>query len=79
MTSEEELENETLKLVERIICHPETVISIGKEAFYKQIKMNNLEDAYNYAEDVMVENLQEYDAKEGILSFIEKRKPNWKS
>ena len=36
-----------------------------------------LSDAYDYASNVMVENMLKLDAKEGIEAFIEKRKPNW--
>jgi len=51
-------------------------LKIGKEAFYKQLDMK-LSDAYDYASNVMVENMLKLDAKEGIEAFIEKRKPNW--
>ena len=51
-------------------------LKIGKEAFYKQINMN-LSDAYDYASNVMVENMLKLDAEEGIEAFINKRKPNW--
>ena len=37
----------------------------------------NLLDAYNYASEVMVHNMLNTDAKEGISAFLEKRKPNW--
>ncbi len=53
-------------------------LKIGKEAFYKQINMN-LSDAYDYASNVMVENMLKLDAVEGIDSFLEKRLPNWKN
>jgi enoyl-CoA hydratase/carnithine racemase len=52
-------------------------ISIGKDAFYKQIDMN-LEDAYNFTSEVMTKNMQEYDAHEGIDAFLEKRKAIWR-
>ena len=51
-------------------------LKIGKEAFYKQLDMK-LSDAYDYASNVMVENMLKFDAKEGIEAFIKKRKPNW--
>jgi len=53
-----------------------STLKIGKEAFYKQIDMT-LSDAYNYASNVMVENMLKHDAREGIDAFIEKREPNW--
>ena len=52
-------------------------LKIGKEAFYRQIDMP-LEEAYDYAANVMVENMLTLDAQEGICAFIEKRHPEWK-
>ena len=37
-----------------------------------------LSDAYDYASKVMVQNMLNIDAKEGIDAFIDKREPNWK-
>jgi enoyl-CoA hydratase/carnithine racemase len=37
-----------------------------------------LADAYDYASQVMVENMMARDAEEGIGAFIDKRKPEWK-
>ena len=51
-------------------------LKIGKQAFYNQINMN-LSDAYDYASNVMVENMLKVDAEEGIDAFINKRNPNW--
>lgn len=52
-------------------------LKIGKEAFYRQIDMP-LEEAYDYAASVMVENMLARDAEEGIGAFLGKRKPEWK-
>lgn len=49
-------------------------VKIGKEAFYRQIEMD-LARAYDYAAEVMVENMLARDAEEGIGAFIEKRTP----
>lgn len=51
-------------------------LKIGKEAFYRQLDMP-LEDAYRYASEVMVRNMQTRDAEEGIDAFLEKRPPTW--
>ena len=53
-------------------------ISVGKDAFYRQIDMN-LEDAYAFANGVMVDNMQAHDAAEGIDAFLEKREPKWQN
>lgn len=52
-------------------------VKIGKEAFYRQLEMG-LTEAYDYAGEVMVENMLARDAEEGINAFIEKRSPDWK-
>ena len=52
-------------------------LKIGKTAFYKQMDMT-LSEAYDFASDVMVQNMLKLDAEEGIDAFIEKRPPNWK-
>ena len=36
-----------------------------------------LDQAYDYTSQVMVENMLEQDAKEGIDAFLEKRTPQW--
>ena len=36
-----------------------------------------LDQAYDYASQIMVENMLEQDAKEGIDAFLEKRTPQW--
>jgi enoyl-CoA hydratase/carnithine racemase len=51
-------------------------IKTGKKAFYNQREMK-LVDAYDYATEVMIENMLARDAAEGISAFIEKREPQW--
>ena len=64
------------KYAEVIVSKSPSAIRIGKEAFYRQKEMS-LADAYAHASRVMVENMLEGDAVEGISAFIEKRKPQW--
>jgi len=73
-----ELENEVLKLAEKIASKSNLTIKIGKKAFYKQLEMP-LSKAYKYTSKVMTENMMSFDAKEGISAFLEKRKPSWKN
>jgi enoyl-CoA hydratase/carnithine racemase len=67
---------EALKLAEKIAAKSTLTVKIGKEAFYRQAEMP-LVEAYNYASEVMVENMLARDAEEGISAFIEKREPKW--
>ena len=72
------LEDEVLKLAEIIASKSNKIVKIGKEAFYKQLKMP-LNEAYKYTSEVMSKNMMTLDAKEGISAFLEKRIPNWKN
>ena len=38
----------------------------------------DLAAAYNYASQIMIENMLARDAEEGIAAFIEKRAPDWR-
>jgi enoyl-CoA hydratase/carnithine racemase len=67
---------EALKLAKKITAKSAVTLKIGKEAFYRQIEMP-LAEAYQYASEVMVENMLARDAEEGISAFIEKRVPKW--
>jgi enoyl-CoA hydratase/carnithine racemase len=68
--------NEAVELGRQIAMKPKRTLKIGKEAFYRQLDMT-LDDAYAYASAVMVENILDEEAKEGIGAFIDKRAPRW--
>ena len=72
----DKLENTTLALANLIASKPRSTVTIGKEAFYKQLEMPVVE-AYNYTSEVMAMNMLELDAQEGINAFLEKRVPSW--
>ena len=65
-----------IKLAEKIAAKSTLTVKIGKQAFYRQAEMS-LADAYDYASQVMVENMLARDAEEGISAFIEKRDAKW--
>ena len=65
------------KYAQTIASKSPLTLKIGKEAFYRQVEMP-LADAYEYASQVMVENMMARDAEEGIGAFIDKRQPEWK-
>ena len=52
------------------------VISLGKQAFYNQIDLDQSK-AYDYAKEVMSMNATALDAQEGMTAFLEKREPCW--
>ena len=71
-----DLKNIVLEKALKISKKSSMTLKIGKQAFYNQINMN-LSEAYDYASNVMVENMLKIDAEEGIDAYINKRNPNW--
>jgi enoyl-CoA hydratase/carnithine racemase len=51
-------------------------IQYGKQAFDQQLTLS-LKDAYDACSVVMVDNMMNQSAREGIAAVIEKRKPDW--
>lgn len=70
------LEGEVQKTCEALMAKSRSVIELGKKFYYKQVDMN-LKKAYEIGATQMVDNLELIDGKEGINSFVEKRKPSW--
>lgn len=71
-----ELKAKTMAMACVIAAKSSHTLAIGKQAFYQQKQMP-LTDAYDFAANVMVENMLSQDAEEGISAFIEKRTPTW--
>jgi enoyl-CoA hydratase/carnithine racemase len=71
-----ELASRTAALASKVAAKSPLTLAIGKEAFYRQAELP-LAEAYRYASEVMVKNLSQQDAREGIAAFIEKRSPVW--
>lgn len=70
------LDDEVVRLTDLITKKSALTLSIGKEAFYRQIDFS-LDEAYSYASEVMTRNMLARDAEEGIDAFLEKRDPVW--
>ena len=66
----------TMEMARKLASKSSMTLATGKRAFYAQREMT-LSEAYDYASEVMVENMLARDAKEGIDAFIEKRAPQW--
>jgi len=71
-----ELDGVTAELAAAIASKSAPTLRIGKHAFQQQID-RDLEDAYAYCNQVMVNNMMAEDASEGIAAFLEKRAPEW--
>jgi enoyl-CoA hydratase/carnithine racemase len=70
------LREETMRLAERIVEASPLTLSVGKQAFYAQIDLDQPK-AYAYTKEVMSLNSLAADAQEGIGAFLEKRNPCW--
>jgi enoyl-CoA hydratase/carnithine racemase len=70
------LASATRKLAVKVAEASPLVVSIGKQAFYTQIDLDQPK-AYAYAKEVMSMNALAADAQEGISAFLGKRAPCW--
>ena len=73
----DELEAQTRSLADKISEASPLVVGVGKQAFYRQLEMPTGQ-AYAYTKEVMSFNATFADAQEGMCSFLEKRRPEWK-
>lgn len=74
----EKLTASSMELAEKIATKSAKVLAIGKRAFYVQGEMD-LAGAYVYASEIMLENMLNGEAEEGIGAFLDKRDPDWSS
>lgn len=73
----EHLDSAVQQLVEAITNKSAYAITSGKRMFYKQIEMS-MEEAYDYAAEIMACDMGSADAAEGIDAFLQKRSPVWR-
>jgi len=71
-----ELDDEVTRVANLIASKPVATLRTGKEAFYRQLELG-LTAAYDYASEVMVQNMMHGEALEGVCAFLEKRPPRW--
>ncbi len=71
-------QKEAHTIAKNIASKSSMAMSIGKLSIYKQISCSSLNEAYDVANEAMVENLSCEDATVGITSFLNKKVPEWK-
>jgi enoyl-CoA hydratase/carnithine racemase len=67
----------TLELAAQVASASRYTVSLGKQAFYAQVDLDQ-PAAYGFARDTMTRNALAEDAREGISAFLDKREPEWK-
>ena len=72
-----QLDDEVNRVLQNLVQKSPIGIKIGKEAFYAMADMP-FEDAVDFLSDKIAEVAATEDAREGIMAFIEKRKPVFK-
>jgi len=72
-----QLDSALRDLLDRVTRGSAESKGIGKQALYAQIDLDQ-QKAYAYAIEVMAATSQLPDAREGMQSFLEKRKPRWR-
>jgi enoyl-CoA hydratase/carnithine racemase len=70
------LASETRKIASQIAEASSFTVSLGKQAYYAQIDLDQPK-AYAYAKEVMSMNAMATDAQEGFAAFLQKRAATW--
>jgi enoyl-CoA hydratase/carnithine racemase len=73
---EDALRDAVAEMASKVAAKSTMTLATGKRAFYAQ-REKPLAEAYDYASQVMVDNMLAHDAEEGIGAFIEKREAQW--
>jgi enoyl-CoA hydratase/carnithine racemase len=71
------LDGAVAELVEKIARSSPLTVGIGKEAFYRQVDLDE-HGAYELTRRVMSANAEARDAQEGMSAFLDKRAPEWR-
>ncbi|WP_168013115.1 enoyl-CoA hydratase [Halomonas salinarum] len=76
VTDDDDLDAAVADKVEQVLNKSPAAVRFGKSMFQPQRQMA-LAEAYDFAGNVMAENMMSPDAGEGIDAFLGKRKPLW--
>lgn len=77
VVSDDALEEETLKLAEKLASKSPSALRIGKEGL-KRLQDVPYHQGLDSMDDLFATLCSTEDAEEGVAAFLEKRKPKWK-
>ncbi len=72
-----QLAEATMQLAEEIARFSRYTLAFGKDAFYRQVDLDE-RAAYSFAKEAIAINCLAKDAQEGMRAFVEKRTPVWR-
>lgn len=72
----EQLMDAAFELANRIATKSPLVVKLGMDAYHKARDLD-LKDSFDYLSTLRIVSFLSEDLKEGALSFLEKRAPNW--
>jgi enoyl-CoA hydratase/carnithine racemase len=70
------LRSETLKLAAALMANPKASLAAGKAQFYRQLELG-ITPAYEIASAEISRNFMLAEAQQGVVAFLDKRKPEW--
>lgn len=73
----EELDAKTDELAEQLAALSPAVLRLGRDAFYTMADLE-FDNALAYLQTMLTLNLATEDAREGVMAFLDERKPEWK-
>lgn len=73
----DKLEEETMKLAQKIAAKSPLAVQLGKQSFYKMCDLE-YDKAFELVNNHFAVLCSTEDASEGVNAFLEKRKPRWK-
>lgn len=73
----ENLAEATVELAQSIAQYSRYTLAFGKDAFYRQVDLDEAA-AYSLAKEAIAINCLAEDAQEGMRAFVEKRAPVWR-
>ncbi len=74
----DELDAYVHQFAQTLVDRPPQVVKLGLEAFYKQSDMD-FADALPYLNEMLMKCLGTEDAQKGLMAFLSKQKPDWRS
>ena len=73
---EDDLDGETRRWAARLAKKSPVAMQIAKQAFYASADMD-YQQSFDYMNEAFARLCSTADAKEGVLAFLERRKPDW--